>query len=183
LPTNIVGHNAAPYNRRNNIVAPGVRMVGDARAPWPEYFMALREIEFGKLTFLVVEDQEYVRSLIVQLLKRLGVGRVLEEADGAAALTLLQSTTPDFVLCDIKMDPVDGLEFLREVRLGNGSVGNSQLPVVFLTSDSERGTVLAAMENDVDGYLIKPVSLSDLKTKIVTVLNKRRTVSWGKPAS
>ncbi|HXP95431.1 MAG TPA: response regulator [Telmatospirillum sp.] len=142
--------------------------------------MAQREIEFSKLTFLVVEDQEYVRSLIVQLLKRLGVGQVLEEADGASALTLLQSTTPDFVLCDIKMDPVDGLEFLREVRLGSGSVGNSQLPVVFLTSDSERGTVLAAMENDVDGYLIKPVSLNDLKSKIISVLNKRRTMSWGK---
>jgi len=140
--------------------------------------MAPREIEFDKLTFLVIEDQEYVRSLIVQLLKRLGVGRVLEEADGSSALTLLQTTTPDFILCDIKMDPVDGLEFLRLVRSGKDGIGDPRLPVVFLTSDSERATVMAAIESEVDGYLVKPVSLNDLKVKIISVLKKRSVLTW-----
>ncbi len=137
--------------------------------------MPPREIAFDKLTFLVVEDQEYVRSLITQLLKRLGVRQVLEVADGSSALTLLQTTTPDFVLCDIKMDPVGGLEFLRLVRSGKDGITDARLPVVFLTSDSDRATVMAAIENEVDGYLVKPVSLNDLKAKIVSVLNKRRS--------
>ncbi|PKU23256.1 response regulator [Telmatospirillum siberiense] len=140
--------------------------------------MAPREIDFEKLTFLVVDDQEYVRSLIVQLLRRLNVGRVIEETDGASALTLLRTTTPDFILCDIKMDPVDGLEFLRDVRSGRDGIGDPRVPVVFLTSDSERATVMAAIENEVDGYLVKPVSLVDLKSKIVSVLNKRRALTW-----
>jgi two-component system chemotaxis response regulator CheY len=140
--------------------------------------MPPREVDFEKLTFLVVEDQEYVRSLVVQLLKRLGVRRVLEESDGSSALTLLQTTTPDFVLCDIKMDPVDGLEFLRHVRSGKDGIGDPRLPIVFLTSDSDRKTVMAAIENEVDGYLVKPVSLNDLKAKINSVMNKRRTVTW-----
>lgn len=140
--------------------------------------MPPREIEFEKLTFLVVEDQEYVRSLIVQLLKRLDVGRILEETDGASALTLLRTTSPDFILCDIKMDPVDGLEFLRDVRRGRDGIGNPRVPVVFLTSDSERTTVMAAIENEVDGYLVKPVALVDLKAKIVSVLNKHRALTW-----
>lgn len=140
--------------------------------------MAPREIDFRKLTFLVVEDQDYVRNLVVQLLTRLEVGRILEEKDGAGALALLRTTTPDFILCDIKMDPVDGLEFLRDVRSGQGGVGDPHVPVVFLTSDSERTTVMAAIKSDVDGYLVKPVSLADLKSKIVGILNKRRSLSW-----
>lgn len=136
--------------------------------------MALREIEFDKLTFLVVDDQEYIRSLIVQLLKRLGADRVLEESDGKSALALLQTTTPDFVLCDVKMGPVDGLEFLRAVRSGENGTVNAQIPIVFLTSDSDQGTVMAAIEQEVDGYLIKPVSLDDLKSQINAILTKRR---------
>ena len=142
--------------------------------------MLSREIEFDKLTFLVIEDQEYVRSLIVQLLKRLGVKRVNEEPDGAAALAWLKTMTPDFILCDIKMEPIDGLAFLREVRSGKGGSENQQVPVVFLTSDSDQETVMAAIECDVDGYLIKPVALNDLKSKIVAVLNKRRALARAK---
>jgi two-component system chemotaxis response regulator CheY len=119
-----------------------------------------------------------VRNLITQLLKRLGVVRVLEQSDGASALTLLKTTTPDFVLCDINMDPVDGLEFLRQVRSGRDGIGDPRLPVVFLTSDSERSTVMAAIESEVDGYLVKPVSLNDLRAKIISVLNKRRVLTW-----
>ncbi|MDR3435484.1 response regulator [Telmatospirillum sp.] len=135
------------------------------------------DIDFGKLTFLVIEDQEYVRSLISELLKRLGADRVFEESNGAAALELLKTATPDFVFCDIKMEPVDGLEFLRRVRTGVDGVGDRQLPIVFLTSDSERTTVMAAIEGNVDGYLVKPVSLGDLKAKITFVLERRRAAA------
>jgi two-component system chemotaxis response regulator CheY len=140
--------------------------------------MAPLDIDFSKLTVLVVEDQDYVRSLITQSLKRLGVGSILEEADGAGALRVLRNLLPDFVLCDIHMDPVDGLELLSQVRNGEEGVLDPHVPLVFLTSNSERGTVLAAIENEVDGYLIKPVSLNELKTKIISVLSKRKVYRW-----
>ncbi len=140
--------------------------------------MAAHDIDLEKLTFLVVEDQAYVRSLITQLLRSLGAVSILEESDGAAALDLLRTTTPDFVLCDIKMDPVDGLEFLRHVRSGRNGISDPRLPVVFLTSDSDRATVMAAIKSEVDGYLVKPVSLNDLKAKINAVLGKRRALTW-----
>lgn len=141
--------------------------------------MAPREIDFSKLTMLVVEDQDYVRSLIVQLLRRLGAVNILEEAHGAGALKLLRTAEPDLILCDIKMTPVDGLEFLSAVRNGKDGIRNPRVPVVFLTSDSEKSTVMAAIEQEVDGYLIKPVSLSDLKAKITGILAKRATSPSG----
>jgi len=142
--------------------------------------MAAREPDFSKLTILVVDDQEYIRKLVCQLIRRLGCGNILEASDGSEALKLLGRVTPDMILCDIKMQPVDGLEFLRKVRGAEDGVRDSQVPIVFLTSDSDRGTVVAAMKSDVDGYLVKPVSPADLKTKIVAVLSKRTAarVTW-----
>ncbi|MTJ80571.1 MAG: response regulator [Telmatospirillum sp.] len=134
-----------------------------------------QDADLSKLTFLVVEDQEHIRCLIVQLLARLEVGRVLEEADGGAALRLMSSESPDFILCDVWMEPVDGLAFLRRLRSGEVGTENAAVPVVFLTADSEQGTVMAAIEGDVDGYLVKPVSLADLRTKITAILDRRRS--------
>jgi two-component system chemotaxis response regulator CheY len=134
--------------------------------------MPPREIDFAKLTVLVVEDQEYIRKLIVQLLKKLGCASVIEAGDGEEGLQVLHRSTPDVVLCDIKMEPVDGLTLLTKVRAGEG-VRNAQTPIIFLTSDSERETVVQAIQAEVDGYMVKPVSPSDLKSKITAVLSKR----------
>lgn len=143
--------------------------------------MAPSEPDFGRLTILVVDDQEFIRNLVCQLLKRLGCASILEACDGAGALDLLAASTPDLVLCDIKMQPIDGLEFLRKVRAGEDAVRNPHVPIVFLTSDSDRGTVLAAIQSNVDGYLIKPVSPNDLKAKIVAVMSRHVSahgVAW-----
>lgn len=138
--------------------------------------MVQAKCDFSQMTMLVVEDQEYVRSLIVQLLKRLGVGTVLEEEDGAGALSALRNLTPDLVLCDIKMTTVNGLEFLRRVRGGQGGAANCRIPIVFLTSISEKSTVEEAVANNVDGYLVKPVSLTALRSKITSVLTRRQSM-------
>ncbi len=140
----------------------------------------MREPDFSKLSLLVIDDQEYIRKLIVQLLKRLGCTTVFEAGDGAEGLNALNQVDVDLVLCDIKMQPVDGLDFLRKVRSGEG-IKDRTVPVVFLTSDSDRGTVMAAIQSDVDGYLVKPVSPNELKAKIITVLSKRmgaKGVRW-----
>jgi two-component system chemotaxis response regulator CheY len=134
--------------------------------------MARTIIDFSKLTILVIDDQDYVRTIIAQLLKRLGVAQVLECGNGAYALEVLEHHKPDVILCDVKMGPVDGLQFLKDVRSGMGGV-DAQVPVIFLTSASDRSTVQAAITHDVDGYMVKPVSADDLKAKIVTVLTRR----------
>ena len=138
------------------------------------------KFEFPKLTVLVVDDQDFVRNIVVQILKKLGVGRVLQSSDGAEALEILEKTTPDLILCDIKMKPVDGLQFLHDVRGGLGGP-DPEVPIIFLTSATDQDTVRAAIEGDIDGYLVKPVAPADLKAKIIAVLGKRmisRGVPW-----
>ncbi|HIJ62035.1 MAG TPA: response regulator [Rhodospirillaceae bacterium] len=129
-------------------------------------------IDLPRLTVFVIDDQDYVRSIIVQLLRRLGVGKVHECDGGPSALETMRDIKPDLIFCDIRMKPMDGLQFLREVRNGK-SVADAAVPVIFLTSASDRNTVEEAIKEDVSGYMVKPVSANDLKDKIISVMTKR----------
>jgi two-component system chemotaxis response regulator CheY len=67
------------------------------------------------------------------------------------------------------MEPVDGLSFLKALRAAKLKTVR-ETPVVFLTADAKRDTVLVAKELRVNGYLVKPVALSDLRARIDAVL-------------
>ncbi|AZD74465.1 EAL domain-containing response regulator [Pseudomonas chlororaphis] len=72
---------------------------------------------------LVLEDHAFQRAVAVNMLHQLGCGEVLEAADGAEALLLLQNTGPvDVALCDLQMNGMDGLEFMRKANSFIGSV-------------------------------------------------------------
>jgi CheY-like chemotaxis protein len=69
-------------------------------------------------TVLVVEDHEFQRRTIRQILSNLGVGMVLEAADGEAALARLDELRGgDVLVCDLDMPGMDGAELLRLVAL------------------------------------------------------------------
>ena len=73
-------------------------------------------------TVMVVEDHEFQRRTTLQMLANLGVGALLEAADGDSALALLGRGV-DIVVCDLDMPGMDGVEFLRHVartRPGHG---------------------------------------------------------------
>jgi CheY-like chemotaxis protein len=69
-------------------------------------------------TVLVVEDHDFQRQTMLQILANLGADRLLEAADGAGALARLDDGSgeaPDVVLCDLDMPGIDGVAFLREL--------------------------------------------------------------------
>lgn len=67
-------------------------------------------------TVLVVEDHDFQRRTMLEILATLGAPRLLEAADGAGALALVEAgARPDVVLCDLDMPGIDGVAFLREL--------------------------------------------------------------------
>jgi CheY-like chemotaxis protein len=67
-------------------------------------------------TVLVVEDHDFQRRTILQILANLGVGSLLEAADGEAALTLLDAgKVPDVVVCDLDLPGMNGVEVVRRI--------------------------------------------------------------------
>ncbi|WP_320670591.1 response regulator [Patulibacter defluvii] len=67
-------------------------------------------------TVLVVEDHDFQRRTMLQILANLGASALLEAADGAGALAVVAGgAVPDVVLCDLDMPGIDGVAFLREL--------------------------------------------------------------------
>lgn len=121
------------------------------------------------VTVLVVEDEPNTRLLIKRLLLQIGIISVVEAADGKSGLDETMRTKPTIILCDVHMEPVGGREFLKTLR-GLKMRQIATTPVIFLTADAKTDTVLFAKEHRVDGYLVKPVSLTALKGRVDAVL-------------
>lgn len=128
---------------------------------------------YEELKVLIVEDEFFIRSTIRNQLRQLGIRNIFEAADGSSGFEALQSSRPDVVLCDVHMTPKNGLEFLLMVRTSPDRTF-AQTPVVFLTADSQKDTVMFAKEHAIDGYLVKPVSTKALKDRIDVILAKRK---------
>jgi EAL domain-containing protein (putative c-di-GMP-specific phosphodiesterase class I)/DNA-binding SARP family transcriptional activator/AmiR/NasT family two-component response regulator len=76
--------------------------------------------EFGDYSVVVVEDHDFQRRTVVQLLRNLGVGTVLDAPNGVEALRVLEAgSTPDVIICDIDMPGMDGVEFVARVAERN----------------------------------------------------------------
>ncbi|TGK87979.1 EAL domain-containing protein [Leptospira bourretii] len=77
------------------------------------------------LNFLVIEDDDFQREVIVDILARLGAMHVTEARTGNEALKILNETVPspiDIILCDLNMPEMDGMEFLRHIGTSHSSV-------------------------------------------------------------
>ena len=124
---------------------------------------------YEKVSVLVIEDMTSVRKLIRNMLLQLGIRAVFEAADGKSGLDETLRACPTVVLCDVHMEPVDGLQYLKLLR-AHATRAIAATPVVMLTSDASKDTVLFAKEHRANGYLVKPVSLNHLKSRIDAVL-------------
>jgi two-component system, chemotaxis family, chemotaxis protein CheY len=124
------------------------------------------EVDWSKLKVLIVEDEDYTRDVTAQILRNIGVRSIAEARDGKAGLLQVVRTRPDIVLCDVHMQPLDGIGFLmglREIKVQ----GVDATRVIMLTADANKDTVMLARTQAVLSYLVKPVSLSQLQEKII----------------
>jgi len=128
---------------------------------------------FDYLRVLVIEDNNHMRTLLRSLLHALGIKQVIECADGASAYVELREKKPDFVLTDLSMKPVDGIEFTSMVRTAKDSP-NPYVPIVMITGHTERGRVEAARDAGVTEFLAKPITVQNLLLRIAEIVERPR---------
>ncbi|MBK1838910.1 response regulator [Azospirillum sp. YIM B02556] len=125
----------------------------------------MSDTPYDKLSILLIEDEVYTRSLLRQILIQIGVRSIGEAANGKDGLMEIVRTRPDIVFCDVHMKPMNGLQVLQGMR--NIKVkGVDRTPFIMLTADNQAETVRTALEHQVNGYLVKPVSLAQMKDRI-----------------
>jgi CheY-like chemotaxis protein len=128
---------------------------------------------FDYLKALVVEDNAHMRTLLRSLLHALGMKQVYECADGGQAYNELRERKPDFVLTDLSMKPVDGIEFTRRVRMASDSP-NPYVPIIMITGHTERPRVMAARDAGVTEFLAKPITVQNLLLRIGEIVDRPR---------
>jgi len=118
---------------------------------------------------LVVDDDEVMRSFVVNTLRRMGIQSIETASDGINALRTMVAFKPDLVLTDIHMQPMDGLDFVRQLR-GHTNPLVSNMKVIFMSADASTGTLEEAMPLGTYGYIVKPPRLDNLRAKIEQAL-------------
>lgn len=117
---------------------------------------------------LIVDDYKTMLRIIRNLLKQLGFNNVEEASDGSQALQILKGgETFGLVISDWNMEPMTGLQLLREVRSDDNL---KSLPFIMVTAESKSENVIAAKEAGVSNYIVKPFNAETLKHKMSSVL-------------
>jgi CheY-like chemotaxis protein len=127
----------------------------------------------SKLRVLVVDDSKNMRMLVRTVLNALGVQVVREAGDGQAGLHELRSGAVDVAIVDWVMEPMDGLEFVRQVRTAEDSP-NPFLPIIMMTGHTERHRIFKARDSGVTEFLAKPITAKTLLLRITNIIEHPR---------
>lgn len=121
------------------------------------------------LTILVVEDNVDMRGYIRSILRE--QYNVLEAANGEEALHILNSNPVDFIVSDLMMPVMDGIELSRRVK---DTFTISHIPFLMLTARTSQEARLESYRMGVDEYLLKPFDETLLLTRIQNILENRK---------
>jgi CheY-like chemotaxis protein len=125
------------------------------------------------ITVLVVDDNQYMRKVVRNILVSLGVKNILEAADGTSGLDAIRLFAPDLVILDWEMPLLTGAEVVRIIR-APGVFPVPDVPIIMLTAHVERWRVMEATRLGVNEFLKKPVSGRALLDRRVTILTRPR---------
>lgn len=127
---------------------------------------AMLEPESQQQRILVVDDDPYTLTIVEHLLNRAGF-RVSTASSGQEALTLIQRHgLPNLAIVDIHMPGMNGLEFCRTVQ------EYSDLPIIMLTAIHEEKTIIKAIEQYAEDYILKPFSPGELLARVRRLLRR-----------
>ena len=119
------------------------------------------------ITILIADDNPASLELLRAALATSSY-RIIESSDGHDALAKAKSEAPDVVLLDIQMPGLDGFEVLQAIRAVEPPLQCRVLALTAFAMDGDRERILAS---GFDGYIAKPVSISDVREQVRRLLN------------
>jgi DNA-binding response OmpR family regulator len=123
-----------------------------------------------KTTILIADDDPHIRELLRFYLRK-ELYTVLEAADGAEALRIVESEHVQLAVVDVMMPVMDGWELCRHIR------EYANIPIIMLTAKGEINDKEIAFRAGTDDYLVKPFEPKELLFRIKALLRRYQTVS------
>ena len=125
-----------------------------------------------KYTLLVIEDHP---DLVNFLSNKLSSDYDVHVSDGSNAVTLALELVPDIIICDVNLVGTDGFEISKVLKK---DLRSSHIPIIILSAQSNKESVIQGMQAGVDQYLTKPFSLSVLRQSLSSLLFNREKLRY-----
>lgn len=119
------------------------------------------------MNVLIVDDIEAMLRVLRNLLKQLNFRNIDQAANGSEALAKLRAGDFGLVISDWQMEPMTGIDLIREMRADKKL---KNLPFVMVTAETQKDRLAVAKEAGVDTTIIKPLTADSLKKTLVGVL-------------
>lgn len=117
---------------------------------------------------LVVDDELQIVKVLRAYLEKAGF-LVVTAADGPAALAVFRQSRPDFIILDLNLPGMDGLDVCRAIRR------ESNVPILMLTARVEEADRLIGLELGADDYVVKPFSPREVVARVRTIFRRSST--------
>lgn len=118
---------------------------------------------------LIVEDNDELRNYLAHFFS--SEFNVVESSDGEIALECVNRENPDFIISDVMMPNLSGVELCRELK---SNIETCHIPIILLTSLSDREDIINGLNAGADDYITKPFDLSLLNSKIANIMRNRQ---------
>ncbi len=119
---------------------------------------------------LVIEDDRVTRRGLTETLRIAGGFEVSEAGDGYEGLEMARANPPDLIICDVEMPRLDGYGVIEALQHDKHT---ANIPFIFLTGLSDRGSMRQGMVLGADDYISKPFKANELLEAVGTRLAKR----------
>ncbi len=120
---------------------------------------------------LVVDDIQSNRRLLEQHLKRQGIVKISEAADGVEAMEVLRSRSVDLVLLDVMMPRLDGYQVLEQMQADERL---RHVPVIMITALDDMDSAVRCISSGAEDYVLKPFNPFLLRARVAAILEKKR---------
>ena len=131
-----------------------------------------KEITNKRFKILIVDDSRDSRQFLKLIISNKFDCDVVEAQNGQEALKLVFDDEPGLILLDVMMPIMDGYEFLKILRADDR--GNN-IPVIVCSAVGERSTVASLVEEGITDYILKPINLPLVYSKINRIIKKSLT--------
>ncbi len=122
------------------------------------------------LSVLVVDDASTMIRIISNLLRQIGFRDIDEVQGGATALAKMRIKRYGLVISDWNMEPITGIDLLRQVR-ADPDLG--EIPFIMVTAETRTKNVIAARDAGVSNFIVKPFTAQVLNAKIEAVFAEK----------
>jgi len=128
---------------------------------------------------LIIDDNVQMSKVVRDMLDAIGFERIYTARDGSAAIKMLSQRPIDMVLTDWRMEPMDGLSFVKFIRSYPDSP-NRFLPIIMMTGQAEIEHVQGARDAGVNEFVVKPFTVRALMERIIMVIEQPRSFVMAK---